>query len=254
MPVVGGDPKPVIGFLREAHAILPRKRFWWSVVQGSLIGIAVVVPFVYLITRDQTGVGGFLLDSFFELLLPSLLLMPFLFAVSGVFKAPRDQVVRVLRKEFVGVLLLAAMAALFLRGYVNDVRFHLQLYRLAAVDRVQVGCKEISDPLEVDRIAAAIRGARWFSPISHGWSGGIPFTIKLKTGEQLHYFLSRSLSEQAAVILSPAQNPDRATSSDLTTILTQTGIWRTQAPWSDYTHRYYDSVVPESVCPPAENR
>ena len=256
MPYEGGDPKPVMLSLRRACAVLPRLRFWWIVILSALAGFAVVVPFIYLISRDQVGAPGVLLDSFWHLFIPSLFLLVFLAELSEVRQTQRGQRLSASLKKLPGALFFLLIAALLLHGFVNNVRFHLQLKGLNAVSNVQVGCREIDTPKDVDRIAAAVRNARWFSPVGHGWSHDIPFTLKLKSGQELHYFLSHYLTKESAIIVSPAANPDRAASAELATILTQTGAWHATPKWSDYTHSYYNemTVSSEGTCQLTQRR
>lgn len=250
------DLTPVVRSLRQAYEVIPHVRFWSIAVLSVLAGVAIGLPFVYLFSRDQSGVAGFLLDSFWLLFMPSLLVLAAVSELSDARRNPCGERLRASFKKHPGALFLLLIATLFLYGYVHDVSFHLQLRRLNAVSSVQVGCREIFDPNDVERIAAAVRDARWFSPMSHGWSHDIPFTVKLESGHELHYFLSRYLSKDSAIIVSPAANPDRASSAELAAILTQTGSWQATPRWSDYSHSYHNEMTAtsEGTCQPAQHR
>lgn len=241
-------------FLREVRTRLPRLRFWWIVVLALLTGGVVVAPTLYLISHDQTGTAGFLSDCLRQLFASALALTV---SLSVLHDARKDRPFYGLGrriKQLLGALLFLLLALFGFFIFVDNVKFHFQTRHLAAAQSVRVGCKEISEPKDVERVAAAVRSARWFAPASHGWSHDIPFTFKLRSGRELHYFLSRSLSKQSAVVVSPAQNPGRAVSAELAAILTELGAWQATPKWSDYRHSYYSEMAATEACPPAPPR
>jgi hypothetical protein len=77
---------------RTARAHMPHWRFWVLVVASVLLGFALVAPFLFLISRDQIGLRGFLLSCLWELILPLVMFLV-------VYRIARQMMVEVGRSD-----------------------------------------------------------------------------------------------------------------------------------------------------------
>lgn len=233
--------------MQDVRGRVSARRFWTIVIIGCSIGLVIALPFVFLLSRDQIGIAGFMLDCFWGFVMPALLFVAFASVIFRIVKEDPETRVRAFTKNL-PVFVFPLISFFVLRVYSSNVRFHLALHRVDVVTSVRIGCKEINQREILSRVSAAIRAAQWFSPMSHGWSHDIPFTLKLQSGRELHYFLSRYESNEAAVIVSPDANPGRAASRELASILTEAGAWHAIPRWSDYTHSYQNEMIAETEC------
>lgn len=239
--------------MQDVRQRVPARRFWAIVIIGCSIGLAVALPFVFLLSRNQTGIAGFILDSFWGLLMPVILILAFVSVIFRIAKEDPGTRLRAFTKNL-PVFVFPLISFFVLRVYSSNVRFHLALRHIDALTDLRIGCREINEPETLGRVSTAIRNAQWFSPMSHGWSHDIPFTLKLRSGGELRYFLSRYESNESAVIVSPDANPGRAASRELATILTETGSWNATPRWSDYTHSYHNEMTVATECVDSNHR
>ena len=247
------DLREFLRLMQDLRGRVPARRFWAIVIIGCSIGLVIALPFIYLLSRNQTGIHGFVLDSFWGLFMPALLMLAFVSVVFQIAKEDRGTRLRAFTKNL-PVFVFPLISFFVLRVYSSNVRFHLALRHIDALTSFRVGCRELNQPEILTRVSAAVRDAQWFSPMSHGWSHDIPFTLKLQSGAELHYFLSRYESNDSAVIVASDANPGRAASRELASILTETGSWSATPRWSDYTHSYHNEMTVSTECADSNHR
>jgi len=250
----GKDLREVVSLLRTAYAQTATKwLFWVLLVASVLLGAALAAPFAWLISRDQVGVGALLLTCVWELFFPLFaLLVTYVVArktIDAIRRAGAWRArVAILTKGAVGCLLSVSLGLAVLSIFLTNVRFHVDLRRLPEAKAIRVGCKTISNAGDVELLVAALRQARWFAPISHGWTKDIPFVIELESGSERRWYIHKILYQQQAVILSSDANPGMVVSADFARVMERRGLWQVRKRSADTTSRQYYEVSTEREC------
>jgi hypothetical protein len=242
-----------VSLLRTAYTQTPKWCFWVLAVASGLLGVAVAAPFGFLISRDQVGVAALLLTYVWELFFPLMTVLVAYVVARETSRAIRrggkwGARVAVLAKGTLGCLLSLSLGLVVLSIFWANVRYHIDLRRLPAVREIRVGCNTIAGAADLAQLAAALRQARWFAPISHGWTKDIPLVIELESGGERRWYVHRILYQRQAVILSSDANPGMVISRDFAGLLERRGLWHVQARTSEYGSQPYYEISGDGEC------
>jgi hypothetical protein len=247
------DLPSFVSLLRTAYTQTPKWRFWVLAVAFVLLGVTLAAPLVVLISRDQVGFRGFLLTCVWELVFPLMTMLVAYVVARDTSRAIRRGGawrVRVapLAKGTLGCLLSLSLGLVVLSIFWANVRYHVDLRRLPDVREIRIGCKTVTRVEDLAQLAAALRQARWFAPVSHGWTKDIPLVIDLESGGERRWYVHRVLYQRQAVILSSDANPGMAVSAEFASLLERRGLWRIQARASEHGSRPYYEISGDGEC------